>query len=106
MCFELAKLADVKWLASLTEESAPASVQRPVFAQRAQAFFADSWAVSEYWDAAPERAEPALPVSFEPEAPVPSRTSADVFVLTVETELYAVMYDKRERIQQHALSQI
>lgn len=91
MCFELAKLVDEKWLASITE----------VEDERAE------------WEAsAPERAEPAPPPTFKYNFPdhiefkPTAQARADVFVLTVETELYAVMYDKRKLIDQHALSQI
>lgn len=60
---------------------------------------------SEWLDSITEEA-PAQEPAPEP-APVSARARADVFVLSIETELYAsVMYDKRKQIEQHALSQV
>ena len=82
MCLDASTFFNEKWLASITDE---APVQVP-----------------EHEYAFPLYLDPPMPP--EPEW---SRARADVFVLSIETELYAsVMYDKRKQIDQHALSQV
>lgn len=95
MCFELAKLVDEKWLASITEEEAPVQAPAPVRRPRVRR------GAYHYWDFAP------APEPEPVQAQVPARVRADVWLLTLETELYAsVLYDKRKQIDQHALSQV
>jgi hypothetical protein len=81
MCLDASTFFDKSWLASTTEEE---QAQEPV--NETGSFKYDF----------PDH------IDFK----LTAQARADLFVLTVETELYAVMYDKRKLIDQHALSQI
>jgi hypothetical protein len=87
MCLDASTFFDKSWISSSDEEPATAPVPQYRFPR--------------HWDIGSLFSNPAPP---EPEW---SRARADVFVLSIETELYAsVMYDKRKLIHQHALSQL
>jgi hypothetical protein len=126
MCLDASHFFNKSWLKSITDEVPPIQVPEHEYAfplhldlQSTRGLFEEFWATDDqFWQVqVPRQAEPMLSVAFA--APVPvqapppvppepewSRARADVFVLTIETELYAVMYDKRKLIDQHALSQV
>jgi hypothetical protein len=125
MCLDASTFFNKSWLASITEEPAPVRIPEheyafPMSLELGSLFFTPVSEDQFFWQVqeAPQ-AEPALAVAFTAPAPVqvpvpepvqaqvPARVRADVWLLTLETELYAsVMYDKRKQIDQHALSQV